>query len=65
MPRKLVEHSNNLLFFIKSKIPKNCAIKPISQLNQNETFALLKKSRIFLSFSNMEGLRLPPSEAAI
>lgn len=65
MPRKLAEHSNNLLFFIKSKIPKNWSIKPISQLNQNETFALLKRSRIFLSFSNLEGLGLPPLEAAI
>ena len=65
MPRKLIEHSNNLLFFIKSQLPKNWTIKAISQLNHNETFTLLKKSRIFLSFSNMEGLGLPPLEAAI
>lgn len=65
MPRKLPSHSNNLLFFLQPNLPKNWIIKPIDQLNQEQTFDCLKKSRIFLSFSNMEGLGMPPLEAAI
>ena len=65
MPRKLPNHSNNLLFFIQSHLPKNWALKSIDQINENKVFYFLKKSRIFLSFSDMEGLGMPPIEAAI
>jgi glycosyltransferase involved in cell wall biosynthesis len=65
MPRKLLNHSNNLLFFLQPNLPKNWIIKPIDQLNQEQTFDCLKESRIFLSFSDMEGLGMPPLEAAI
>ena len=64
MPRKLIKHSNNILFFMKPHLPKNWAIKPIHNVNEAHVFKLLKKSRIFLSFSDMEGLGLPPIEAA-
>ena len=64
MPRKLISHSNNVLFFIKSYLPKNWIIRPIHKLNETQVFKLLKESRIFLSFSDMEGLGLPPIEAA-
>jgi glycosyltransferase involved in cell wall biosynthesis len=64
MPRKLINHSNNVLFFLKSYLPKNWSIKPIHNLNEIQVFNLLKRSRIFLSFSDMEGLGLPPIEAA-
>jgi hypothetical protein len=65
MPRKLLNHSNNLLFFLQPNLPKNWIIKPIDQLNQEQVFDCLKESRIFLSFSDMEGLGMPPVEAAI
>ena len=65
MPRKLANHSSNLLFFIKSFLPKNWMIKKIDQLNEKQVFEVLKQSRIFLSFSDMEGLGIPPIEAAI
>jgi hypothetical protein len=64
MPRKLISHSNNVLFFIRSHLPKNWIIKPIAKLNETQVFEILKESRIFLSFSDMEGLGLPPLEAA-
>ena len=35
MPRKLRNHSSNLLFFIKSHLPKKWIIKSIDQLNEN------------------------------
>ena len=65
MPRKLRNHSSNLLFFIKSHLPKKWIIKSIDQLNEKQVFETLKESRIFLSFSDMEGLGIPPIEAAI
>jgi hypothetical protein len=64
MPRKLISHSNNVLFFIQSHLPKNWKIRSIHKLNETQVFKLLKESRIFLSFSDMEGLGLPPIEAA-
>ena len=64
MPRKLINHSNNVLFFIHSHLPKNWIIKPLALLNETQVFEKLKESRIFLSFSDMEGLGLPPIEAA-
>ena len=65
MPRKLPSHSNNLLFFIHPYLPRNWTIRSIDQLNENKVFDIFKKSRIFLSFSDMEGLGMPPIEAAI
>jgi glycosyltransferase involved in cell wall biosynthesis len=64
MPRKLINHSNNVLFFIQSHLPKNWIIKPVAKLNEKQVFKILQESRIFLSFSDMEGLGLPPLEAA-
>jgi hypothetical protein len=65
MPRKLANHSSNVLFFIKSHFPKSWVIKPIDRMNEAQVYESLKESRIFLSFSDMEGLGLPPIEAAI
>jgi hypothetical protein len=65
MPRKLANHSSNVLFFIKSHFPKSWVIKPIDRMNEAQVYEALKESRIFLSFSDMEGLGLPPIEAAI
>jgi hypothetical protein len=36
MPRKLINHSNNVLFFIQSHLPKNWIIQPIAKLNEKE-----------------------------
>jgi len=65
MPRKLRNHSNNLLFFIKSHLPKKWFIRSIDGLNEKQVFEIFKESRIFLSFSDMEGLGMPPIESAI
>jgi hypothetical protein len=65
MPRKLSDHAKILIFFLERFIPKNWRIKKIDNLNELETFKYLYKSKIFLSFSNLEGLGLPPLEAAL
>jgi len=65
MPRKLNNHSNLVIKFTKNILPKSWQIKSISTLNQKNTFTMLSQSKIFLSFSNLEGLGLPPIEAAL
>jgi hypothetical protein len=65
MPRKLEDHSNLVIMFSKNLLPKNWKIKSMVGLNQKKIFYNLSKSKIFLSFSNLEGLGLPPIEAAL
>ena len=50
---------------IKNKLPKKWKIKALDNIgNEKEIYNVLRKSKIFLSFSHMEGLGLPPLEAA-
>jgi len=65
MSRKLPSHSNLVINFLKSKIPKNWKIQDLNNLTEMETYKILGQSRIFMSFSNFEGLPLPPAEAAL
>jgi len=65
MPRKLPSHSDNLIFFLRRNLPKNWKLKPLHNMNEKDIYKNLLKSKIFLSFSNMEGLGMPPIEAAI
>ena len=65
MPRKLPTHSDNLIFFLRHGLPKAWKFKLLHNLNERVIFKYLLKSKIFLSFSNMEGLGMPPIEAAI
>lgn len=65
MPRKLPSHSDNLIFFIRNNFSKSWKFRPLHKLNESEVYKHLLKSKIFLSFSNMEGLGIPPIEAAI
>ncbi len=65
MPRKLPEHSNLLLFFLKNLLPKNWKILPLINVSEKELIHTLSISKIFLSFSNFEGMGIPPIEAAL
>lgn len=65
MPRKLKRHSELLLFFLKNYLPKNWNIKALDNMTEKEVFCNLKNSKIFLSFSELEGLGMPPIEAAL
>ena len=50
---------------LKNALPKKWKIKELDNIsNENDLSNILKKSKIFLSFSHMEGLGLPPLEAA-
>jgi hypothetical protein len=65
MPRKLVNHSSLLLFYLKNLLPKNWKILALNNLSEKKLIHLLGKSKIFLSFSNLEGIGIPPIEAAL
>ena len=65
MSRKLPVHSNLVINYLKPQLPKNWRIKNLNRLTEEQTYKLLKKSKIFLSFSSFEGLGLPPAEAAL
>lgn len=65
MPRKLQKHSELVIFFLKKYLPKRWKIKKIDNCSERDVYKNLEKSKIFLAFSNLEGLPLPPVEAAI
>ena len=65
MPRKLPAHSDLLIFFLKNLLPKNWKILPLINVSEKKLIHSLSISKIFLSFSNFEGMGMPPIEAAI
>ena len=65
MPRKLPEHSSLLLFYLKNLLPKNWKILPLINVTEKKLLQSLSRSKIFLSFSNFEGMGLSPIEAAL
>ncbi len=65
MPRKLKKHTELVLFFLETHLPNHWKIKAIDGLDQNEVARELGESKIFLSFSELEGIGLPPLEAAL
>ncbi|KXU84934.1 hypothetical protein CI15_21845 [Paraburkholderia monticola] len=65
MPRKNGAHAAAVVFALKKRLPPGWEIRAIDGMNQTEVAALLKESRIFMSFSGLEGLGLPPVEAAL
>tara|TARA_B100000767_G_C19351872_1_gene364156 strand:- start:109 stop:558 length:450 start_codon:yes stop_codon:yes gene_type:complete len=65
MPRKLPAHSSLLLFYLKNLLPKNWKIIPLINVTEKKLINSLSISKIFLSFSNFEGMGIPPIEAAL
>lgn len=65
MPRKLAKHSQHVLFFLNEKIPDNWKIVPIDGVTEQEVYDIFYESKIFLSFSEFEGLAMPPAMAAM
>ena len=65
MPRKLGNHSTLLLFYLKNLLPKNWKILELHNMSEKKLINTLGKSKIFLSFSNFEGIGIPPIEAAL
>ncbi len=65
MSRKLPQHSFHVISFLKKHLSKEWSLKDLNNINEKEVYKNLNNSRIFLAFSNLEGLPLPPVEAAL
>ena len=65
MPRKIPHQSQLVLSFLKNLLPKSWKVKALHNLNQGQVYNELLNSKIFLAFSYLEGLPLPPVEAAL
>ena len=65
MNRKLPNHSNLVTSYLKPNLSKKWKLKNLHNLSEKKTYEFLKKSKIFLSFSSLEGFGLPPLEAAL
>lgn len=64
MPRKMKEHSDLLTTILSRKLPHGWELVPITGMNEMQVASALAHSKIFLAFSDFEGLPLPPIEAA-
>ena len=65
MPRKIPDHSETIMFFLRKHISKKWKIQKIHGLKEKEVFKYFSQSKIFLSITKSEGLGMPPLEAAI
>lgn len=65
MPRKIPKHAEQVCFYLKQYLPEGWELLPIINRTEKEVGAILAKSSIFMSFSDLEGFSLPPLEAAI
>lgn len=65
MPRKLADHVQKVLFFLKPHLPSHWKLQAIDGMNEAQVAQTLMRSSIFMSFSHFEGLGLPPLEAAL
>lgn len=65
MPRKLAKHTELMLFMINKKLPSGWVLKPIDGVSEEEVYKILTDTKIFLSFSELEGLAMPPVMAAL
>jgi len=65
MPRKMKEHSLRVIHALRQSLPSWWSIHEIHNVSEETVATLLSGSDIFLSFSELEGLPLPPMEAAL
>jgi len=65
MPRKLPQHSQRVVAALRPLLPPDWAISAIEKMNEKEVASVLSQSAVFMSFSEFEGLPVPPVEAAI
>ena len=65
MPRKMVHHSELLIPVLRARLPEAWRIVPIDNMSESGVAEVLTTSQIFLAFVDLEGLGLPPIEAAL
>lgn len=65
MPRKLGNHSKLVLLFLGDKLPEHWSVQAIDGVTEQQVYDIFYESKIFLSFSEFEGLAMPPAMAAM
>ena len=65
MPRKLPNHARQVLFALRPYLGARWHFQGIDNVDEVTCAAMLRRSTLFLSFSDFEGLGLPPLEAAL
>ena len=65
MPRRMYEHAHLVRNLVGTRLPTGWRIVALDDLTECQIAAMLRDSRIFMSFSGLEGLPLPPAEAAL
>jgi hypothetical protein len=65
MPRKLPRHSLLVCFHLANMLPPDWELRAIDGVSEQEVYDILAESKIFLSFSEFEGLAMPPVMAAL
>lgn len=65
MPRKLPDHIKLWKFFLENRLPLGWTTQAIDNQDENGVAQALAESKIFVSMSYLEGLGLPPIEAAL
>lgn len=63
--KKNPHHARLTEAILRKRLPSNWSTLEIDNVNQEEMRRILGRSRIFLSFAELEGLSLPPLEAAM
>lgn len=65
MPRKMGEHARLVMLFLSRQLPSHWRIAAIDGMSERDVVAHLQRSKIFMAFSALEGLPVPPVEAAL
>jgi hypothetical protein len=64
MPRKLPTHARNVVPWLASQFP-DWSFVELDGLSETEVAEEMRRARIFLAFSDLEGCPVPPIEAAL
>ena len=65
MPRRMYRHARLVCDLVESKLTSDWKIASIDGMTERQVAYELRNSSIFMSFSELEGLALPPVEAAL
>lgn len=65
MPRKMGEHARLVILFLSRHLPSHWRIAAIDGMSERDVAAHLQRSKLFMAFSALEGLPVPPVEAAL
>jgi hypothetical protein len=65
MPRKMGQHSLRVVSVLSKLIPSDWEIRSLDNMSESEVAKNMSESKIFLAFSEFEGLPVPPVEAAM